>query len=205
MTNVEGYPIWGYHCIVAHNRQFLEWHSWNGVFRGNTNDNAMVRDSLIIIRLCDDPMFAGHGYTLVPGEKPPNDLIAMNGAHGINDGGYQCGRPNTIVSPKSFDALRCVLGQYQALSECMKYAECAFDIFKWNERILRVPILIRKNSHVENIFRTCVALNNMLLQFDNLDSIGEFQGNYIDVRFSGCTTQSMSVSMPKESIISNIF
>jgi hypothetical protein len=57
MACKEGYPTWGYDCTVTHNRQFLEVH---GAFRGNTNDTTMVRDSPIVIKLTQDPLFADH-------------------------------------------------------------------------------------------------------------------------------------------------
>jgi len=178
MTGKEGYPTWGYDCTVTHNRQFLEVH---GPFRGNTNDKTMVRDSKFVTKLRDDPLFCAHEYNLSTGLPPPNDYIVMKGVHGINDGGYQRW-PTTIAGPKPDDAPTVVLGQYGKHSESMrKDSECSFGIVKKRERILRLPLLIMKRSKVDNIVRTCIALHNMLLQFDGLDTIGEFDDDYIDL------------------------
>jgi hypothetical protein len=175
MVGKEGYPTWGYDCVVSHTRQILE---VVGPFRGNTNDKTMVRSSDFVRRLGTDPLLACHEYHLLTGLPPPNNKQVMKGLHCINDGGHHRW-PTIMNGPKSDEAPTPSYGQYGRHTESMrKDVECAFGILKKRSRICRLPFLIMKRSTVDNIIRTCIIMHNMLLQYDGLDIIGDFDDDY---------------------------
>ena len=83
--------------------------------------------------------------------------------------------PETIAGPKPDDAPTFVLGKYGRVSESIrKDSECTFGIEKKRFRCLRLPFLTYKKKNVHTIFRKCAILHNMLLQYDGLDTICEF-------------------------------
>ncbi len=59
-----------------------------------------------------------------------------------------------------------------------KDSECTFGIEKKRFICLRLPFLIYKKNNVGNVFRTCAILHNMVLQYDGLVTIGEFDEDY---------------------------
>ena len=62
-----------------------------------------------------------------------------------------------------------------------KDSECTFGIGKKRFRWLRIPMLIAKKTNVDNIFRTCAILHNLILQYDGLDTIGELDTDCKDI------------------------
>jgi hypothetical protein len=129
----------------------------------------------------------------------------MRGVHAINDGGYHRW-PETLDGPKPDDATTLVLGQFGKLSEAMRNdSECTFGIGKKRFRILRLPLLVSKKSSVDNIFRTCAILHNMLLQYDGLDAIGDFDNDYKDTTVEE-TTENLDVDtsgLPSDEWLNN--
>ena len=143
MTWKEGYPTWAYDCAVPHDKQFLE---VCGPFRGATNAKTMVRDSSLVKRSKEDPLLAGHQYTLMTGMVAPEDKRVMTGVNGINDGGYHPW-PMTITGPKPDDVPTHVLGQFGRVCESVrKDSERTFGIGKKRVRCLRLPFLIYKET-----------------------------------------------------------
>ena len=55
-------------------------------------------------------------------------------------------------------------------SDC-KDVECFFGILKGSFRILKLPILFRKRSDIDNMFFTCCTLHATLHSFDGLDEL----------------------------------
>ena len=49
--------------------------------------------------------------------------------------------------------------------------ECFFGILKGRFRILKLPIIFRKKSDIDNVFFTCCTIHNILHSFDGLDEL----------------------------------
>ena len=50
-----------------------------------------------------------------------------------------------------------------------KDVECVFDIMKGRFRVLQYGLRLRKIEHCDNLWLTCCALHNLLLNVDGLD------------------------------------
>lgn len=62
-----------------------------------------------------------------------------------------------------------------------KDSECTFGIAKKRFRILRLPFLVSTMEGIDSVMRVCAILHNMLLQYDDLASVGQFDEDYIVV------------------------
>ena len=54
-----------------------------------------------------------------------------------------------------------------------KDSECVFGISKARFRVLRVPTQLHDYRDVDDMFRTCMILHNMLLQYYGMDDLGD--------------------------------
>lgn len=61
----------------------------------------------------------------------------------------------------------------KTLESVRKDVECFFGILKGRFRILKLPILYRRQEDIDNMFFTCCILHNMLHSFDGLGELEE--------------------------------
>ena len=103
---------------------------------------------------------------------------AHQGVHVINDGGYHQWVA-TMAGEKPDVASSLILAQAGGLSESVrKDIECVFGILKRRFRVLKVPFLLSTVEQIDDIFRTCCGLHNMLQTYDGLDTIGELETDW---------------------------
>lgn len=57
------------------------------------------------------------------------------------------------------------------LESVRKDVECFFGIVKGRFRILKLPVMYRKQERIDNMFFTCVILHNMLHIYDGLGEL----------------------------------
>ena len=86
--------------------------------------------------------------------------------------------PETISGAKSTSDPK--LAKFSALLESQrKDVECFFGQLKKRFRFLRVPMLFDSLTHIENVFKLCAALHNILLSYDGIDDIGADEDHWI--------------------------
>lgn len=61
-----------------------------------------------------------------------------------------------------------------------KDIEDTFGILKKRFRVLRFPMLYSPTTRIGTIFRVCAILHNRLLDYDNLDDIGQEEEHWIE-------------------------
>ena len=159
MTGKEGYPTLGFNVTVNFRRRIL--HSTGGI-PGRLNDKTKTNhDELLQTLLRGDNLNFAWARCTSQGTQQ-----AMKGAYVVVDGGYQsywC-----LVAPKkeAVDREETVFSEW--LESVRKCVECTFGILK-----IRFTVLNHLRTHrvqsVEDIMFTCMALHNMLLEYDGLD------------------------------------
>ena len=66
------------------------------------------------------------------------------------------------------------------LGSVRKDIEDTFGIMKKRFRILRLPFLYKPAQRVGSVFKACAILHNMLLDYDQLDDIGQDEEHWIE-------------------------
>jgi hypothetical protein len=94
--------------------------------------------------------------------------ISINGCYVIVDNGYL--QWSTTVPPHKSSSNRSELRFSQWLESLQKDVECTFGILKGRWRILKTGIRLHNTEIVDNIWMTCRALHNMLLDVDGLSA-----------------------------------
>jgi hypothetical protein len=100
-------------------------------------------------------------------------LKEYTGSWFIVDNGYL--KWSTTVPPLKVTALEKERQWSHWLESLRKDVECTFGILKGRWRILKTGIRLQGVEVANKIWRTCCALQNMLLEVDGLD--GEWEGN----------------------------
>lgn len=101
------------------------------------------------------------------------------GLHVINDGGYHHWIA-TMAGEKPENAGTMALAVAGALSESVrKDSECVFGILKRRFRVLKIPSLLSTPAQLDDIMRSSAILHNMLLQYDGLDTIGQYDDDWV--------------------------
>lgn len=168
-TGKEGYPTLSFQVIVDHARQIrhISRAGW-----GTMNDINMCQQIDTIIRDNKDGFINDYGrrnkykevtFTLLDNDGQPT---TYKGAYLICDGGYEglC----ILINPNVTSCERSSVIWAEFMESVRKDVECTFGILKNRFHILRA-IKIRDKDVVENTFKTCCILHNMLLQLDGYD------------------------------------
>jgi hypothetical protein len=92
--------------------------------------------------------------------------LKLKGAYVIVDNGYL--EWSTTVPPLKGSCVRSELRFSQWLESMRKDVECTFGILKGRWRILKTGIRLHNTEVSDNIWLTCCALHNMLLDVDGL-------------------------------------
>jgi hypothetical protein len=147
-----------YNLTVNHRWRIL--HSTTG-HPGRWYDCMLIKlDGLM------DQLRRGHFDSTMSFELQPraNDSITINGCYVIVDNGYL--QRSTTVPPHKSSSNRSELRFLQWLESLQKDVECMFGILKGRWRILNTGICLHTTEIVDNIWMTCFALHNMLLNVD---------------------------------------
>ena len=159
-TGKEGYPSIAYNVICDHQGRALA--VLTGAY-GSTNDKTIVRFDDFVDDVRCDVFFRDFQYEVRTGPEP-HDRKMECGAWLIIDGGYHKW-PETQAASKV-----CSLPSYAEwrtqMESVRKDIECFFGRLKARFRILKTPITFHKKSNIDDLFFTCVGLQNMLLDWD---------------------------------------
>ena len=163
-----------YNLTCNHRRQIL--HTTTG-HPGRWNDKTLVRFDSFMADLRDGAMNENMSFELrtrqglttasdeerAAGDKNKRTL-KLKGAYVIVDNGYL--EWSTTVPPVKNSCDRAELRFSQWLESMRKDVECTFGILKGRWRILKTGIRVHNTKVCDNIWLTCCALHNMLLDVD---------------------------------------
>ena len=167
----ELYPTIAFNVSVLHSGKIIHVADWCS---GATNDMTQARYDELFAKL--------HAGTLHPSrtfELYRRDGVSVQhtGLYAIVDNGYHrwvCLMPpfkHALDPDEQLWAKR--------LESVRKNVECVFGILKKRFAILKRPFLNRKVEDIQTVFRCCCTLNNMLMEHDGRDTIGQLDGDWV--------------------------
>jgi len=175
-TGKEAYPTVAFNVVCDSNGRCQ---SMTHGFPGKVNDKTQVRVDPFIHKLRGgDEKYYNFKFRVRGDPKDKKKWMDLKGAYVLCDGGYHqwreliCGVKNSVQVP---------VANFAARAESVrKDVECLFGRTKKRFRVLRVPFLFKSQAHIENTFRFCMALHNMLLEYDGIADIGQDEADWID-------------------------
>lgn len=156
------YPTVSFSVTCTHSRKII---SCSRGFPGHTNDKTISNFDEFIQKIKKGEIY-GECEFKVLNEHGMEDTI--KGLYLICDNGYHKWRCLIPPSKLCFDEATATFSRH--LESVRKDIECCFGILKGRFRILKIPILFQSHEIVENIFKTCCVLHNMILTHDGFDS-----------------------------------
>lgn len=149
-----------YNLTVNHKRQIL--HSTQG-HPGRWNDKTLVRFDNLVEQLRNGSFNDTMSFELF---KATGEKVKFSGAYVIVDNGYL--EWSVTVPPLKNSSFRAEIRFSQWLESLRKDVECTFGILKGRWRILKTGIRLHNTGAADNIWLTCCALHNLLLDVDGL-------------------------------------
>ena len=172
----EGFPTIAFNCVSDHNGRVI--HVTSG-HPGARNDKTIVRHDNFIMTLRTEEEFTQFKYKVLGPEGYEEEVT---GAYVIADGGYHKWKETQCGVKYSGDHN---MNSYsERLESVRKDIECVFGRLKRRFRILKLPFMCRTAQGIEDTFKLCCALHNMLLDHDGLSDIGWLDTDWIDVDIS---------------------
>jgi hypothetical protein len=158
-----------YNLTCNHRRQIL--HTTSG-HPGRWNDKTLIRFDTFISELRDGGLDDKMDFELrtrqgmTSDEEGDDRILRLKGAYVIVDNCYL--EWSTTVPPVKDSCNRSELRFSQWLESMRKDVECTFGILKGRWRILKRGIRVHNTEVGDDIWLTCCALHNMLLDADGL-------------------------------------
>ena len=154
-----------YNLTVNHRRQIL--HTTAG-HPGRWNDKTLIRFDPFMADLRDGAFDELMDFRLRRRKEgsDSDEEVTIKGAYVIVDNGYL--RWPTTIPPIKNTCNRSELRFSQWLESLRKDVECCFGILKGRWRILKAGIRCHNTEIADNIWMTCCALHNLLLDADGL-------------------------------------
>lgn len=157
----EHYPTVAYEVTCTHARKII---SCSSGFPGSHNDKTIVRFDEFVTALNTKKMYSDIKF---PVKNELGVIEMLVGLYLICDNGYH--RWRCLQNPEKWSNDEYVIAFSRHLESIRKDIECCFGILKGRWRILKIPVLFQSQSAVDNIFKTCCVLHNIILTFDGLD------------------------------------
>lgn len=151
-----------YNLTVNHRRKIL--HSTTG-HPGRWNDKTLVRFDGFMQQLRIGEFNSTMSFVL---SNEHGRDVTIKGAYVIVDNGYLTW--STTVPPLKDSMNRGEIRFSQWLESLRKDVECTFGILKGRWRVLKTGIRMHNTEVADNIWLTCCALHNMLLDVDGLST-----------------------------------
>ena len=158
-----------YNLTCNHRRKIL--HTTEG-HPARWNDKTLIRFDNFMSELRDGALNEKFDFELRTRQGMTIDddgedrTLKLRGAYVIVDNGYL--EWSTTVPPLKASCNRSELRFSQWLESMRKDVECTFGILKGRWRILKSGIRLYNTEIADNIWLTCCALHNMLLDVDGL-------------------------------------
>jgi hypothetical protein len=161
------YPTRAFNITVNHRRRIL---SSTAGLPGRWNDKTVILFDGLLSKMHTGDLYADYEYDVY---NLDGTVKRFRGAWVVVDNGYL--KWTTTIAPMKTCASVEGLRWSRWLESMRKDVECTFGILKGRWRILKVGIRSSNLVHVDNIWRTCCALHNWLLEVDGL-SVGWNKG-----------------------------
>lgn len=158
-TGKEGYPTIAYQVIVDHSGRAL---ACTRGFYGSWNDKIIVKFDGVIKQL----RAGSHKHVKYKLYTADGSQTERSNVWIMVDGGYL--KWEVTIAASSTCCTPAYVAWRKKLESVRKDVECFFGRLKQRFRILKGRILIQDKQKVDNIFLTCVALQNMLHEWDGL-------------------------------------
>jgi hypothetical protein len=192
-TGKEKYPSLAYQVIVDHTGKAT---SCTAGAYGSVNDKTIVKFDGRIAKLRQ----GSHGHVRYKLRTKKGEVITRKGVYVMVDSGYL--EWEVTMAACATNPSPGYVAWRTKLMSVRKDVECFFGRLKSRFRILKLPIQLHKKTQIDNVFFTCVTLQNMLhkwdalgkwsLQSDNLE--GEIEGDDASYWSLGDDTDHMSVA-----------
>lgn len=166
----EHFPTLAFEVFCSYERRII---ACSPSFPGAVNDKSIVKFDKYVSQVLRNDIFTRFPYKLC--DKDGNEY-ETEGAYLIVDNGYfearilQC--PEKSVS--TLQEIRLT----RWIESVRKTVECVFGILKGRFRILKIPIRFQKQREVENVFKTCCCIHNIILENDSQVKEWETGVNY---------------------------
>jgi hypothetical protein len=152
-----------YNIVVNHKRRIL---SSSSGHPGRWNDKTIVKFDPFLERLQNGEYDDMLQFELLNNESSSGNE-GFKGAYVIVDNGYLDW--STTVPPIKNSCVRDEINFSQWLESLRKDVECTFGILKGRWSILSDGIRLHSTHTADNVWLTCCALHNMLLEVDGLN------------------------------------
>ena len=170
----EGFPTLAFVVAFLHSREVIHVDEAVG---GAMNDKTQAHHSVIFDQLRSGTICPDLVYYLYDenGQK-----VAWKGVYAIVDNGFHQWR--CLQAPLKHACGTEAALWSKRLESVRKDSECGFGTLKKRFRVLRLPFLCNTRKRIDDTFRACAALHNLLLHHDNYHSIGHRVGDYVNSR-----------------------
>jgi len=165
-TGKEGYATLGFNVSVTHDMRIVHVVS---TFAGRFNDKTKLLHDDYVRRLRDG-FYSGFEYEVFDAEGRRH---VVKIPYVICDNGYH--RWLQMMCPFKTTSIYYLALWSKLLESLRKDVERTFGVMKKRFRILKVPLLFREASFVQDIFVCCAVLHNMLLEYDHQFDDGNFR------------------------------
>lgn len=157
----EGFPTRAYQIAVNHRRQIL---SCSSGFFGSYNDKTISSLDDFALSIRDNEIYRDFEWNI---HDQQGNILKRKGVWLAVDNGYH--RWVSTISPMKETSNLESWRWSKWIEGIRKDVECTFGILKGRFRILKNGFRVHNLETTDNIFKTCCALHNMLLEVDGLD------------------------------------
>ncbi len=162
-------PTLGFQCVVNHMRKIYHISNY---FVGSATDISMCYWDPVTKRLLTGE-FEAISETLKDYTFSTYDLegkaTLWKGVYVISDQGYL--KRSVFMDPSVDSFAKAPLMWSEWLESVRKDVECTFGILKSRFRFLKNPVKFHHPDTIQDAFKCCAILHNILLQYDELDQI----------------------------------
>ena len=156
-TGKEGYPTLVFGVTVDHTYKIMH---ITRAHPGATNDNVVMLDDDFHQKLMHSELYSNFEFSLYDAHGAK---VRHRGVYTICDGGYGDAR-NLISAFRNAGVAGPKLDWSRWVGSVRKDVECTFGVLKQRFRILHTKIARRRANDVENLFKVCAILHNLILE-----------------------------------------
>ena len=165
----EKHPTVGFNVTVDPSLRILH---VSGMFAGRFNDKTKIHYDVYVQKLRNDE-YKGFSYSLrdqrgVSHQENAPYLICDNGYH----------RWLQLMCPSKTTSNAALALWSRQLESVRKDVERCFGVMKKRFRVLKLPILLRDVTEINDVFKTCAVLHNVLLTHDSQGNSFADQGYF---------------------------
>ena len=171
----EGYPTVAFVVCVLHSREVIH---VDQPLPGGRNDKTHAQHAEIFQKLRQNKLHPERVYYLY---NANGKLVEWRGIWAIVDNGFHQWR--VLQAPLKHATDEHAAACSKRLESVRKDSECTFGTMKNRFRVLRLPFLCNTMGQIDDTFRACTALHNMLLRHDCYHSIGHRSSDWQAERY----------------------